>query len=290
MDLSSPPLHLVLGLLIAPALIASVVMLLSVRKSALRDLGRFGALALGLGYVAGHRASLTEWPAFPPAASGEALLYAGALAGLGGLIAGSVAHRRVALLIVGLFHLGACWLVLRNVLLAMPVHEMLAFSGVALVLPSSVAVLFDRFAERERGPVAPLVLWMCASAGAGAIALTGSVIFAQFSASLAAVLGAALALCVLVRDVSFARGLTLAALPHAALLAIAAANLSELPQPAVLLLTIAPLAVFAVPAATLRRVSTPWRVLIPSLLVALPLVAALVVCWLEHAQSANAYS
>lgn len=260
------------------------------RRSETRDLGRWGALAFGLGYALGHGASLGGLPALPPTTSNEALFYGGLIAALAAAVAGSFAHRRIAWVVVGLGHVAAFWLVLRNLMAAMPPGELIAFCVLGFAVPAAVAVSVDSFAERERGVVAPLIVWMTATTCAIAIALSGSAIYAQFGASCAAVLGAAAVTGVLVREASFSRGVLLAALPHTALLAMSASKFSELPPPAVLLITIAPLALLLVPASRLHRLSAPMRVLVPIAVVAVPLIVALVLCWNAHAErSTNSY-
>lgn len=286
MDLSSHPGLLLSGLLLGPAIVAGLCFLAGARRAG-HAVAWLGALGFALGYLAGHWASLSDWPSLPPASSNESLWHAGAVAALGALASGRVPSRWAQFALVGLFHCAALALLMRNQLADLPGGEVAGLFGFGFVGPSAVAVLFDRFAERERGAGAPLALWGVATACAGAVALTGSAVYAQFSASLAAVLGAAVVVGLLYREASFTRGLALAVVPHAALLAFAGANFSELPRSASALLLLAPLAVLALPPAFLERLPRAARIAAPLAATALPLAAALFLCWQAHRASSE---
>jgi hypothetical protein len=279
-DLSDSPIALVLALLLLPAVIAGVGLLLASRRGDRGSAGRLGALAVGLGYVAGHRATLGRWPLWPPASSKEALLYAGAIAALAGMLAGGAMRPATRLAVLAAAQLGAAWLVLRNQVESMALGEAAAIAALVVLVPPAVAGAFERFAEREPGLVAPLALWMVATATAAASALTGSILFAQFGASLAAVIGAAVVLGVLSKSARFSGGALLAANAQIATLVLAAHRLSELPLLPALLLAIAPLGACVAPKSK-RNLSLALA------LTALPLAVALALCWIDHSRRAG---
>ena len=286
MDLSSHPALLVTALLLAPATVAGVANLAAVKRHPERRAGAVGAFGMVLGYAVGHAASLDRLPSLPPASSNESLGYAALAVGLGALVAARVASLGLRWGVIGVFQLAATALLLRTQLgslgpMALALHAAFAFGGAA-----TVAVAVERFGERTRGPGAPLVLWTAVSACAAAIALTGSAKYAQFTASLAAVLGAAAVVGVLVREARFAGGTLSFAAAQLALLALAATQFSGLPLDAGIALALAPLAPALVPAPWLARQSSLVRSAALTLTLLGPLAYALGRAWSVHAASA----
>ncbi|MCY3003888.1 MAG: hypothetical protein NTV21_18995 [Planctomycetota bacterium] len=286
MDISTHPALLVTALLLAPATVAGVALLVGVRRSPERLAGALGAAGVVLGYVVGHAASLDRLPTLPPASSNESLGFAALIVGIGALVAARVERVALRWTVIGLFQVAATALLLRTQLgtlgpAALALHVAVAFGGAA-----TVALASERFGERTRGPGAPLLLWAAVTACAGCIALTGSAKYAQFGASLAAVLGAAAVVGVLVRQARFAGGTSNFAVAQLALLALAATQFSELPLDAGAALALAPLAPALLPARTLaaRTPVARWSLLALSL--ALPLGYALWRCWQVHSASA----
>lgn len=286
MDLSTHPALLVTALLLAPATVAGVALLVGVRRSPERLAGALGAAGVVLGYVVGHAASLDRVPTLPPASSNESLGFAALIVGIGALVAARVRPAVLRWVVIGLFQLAATALLLRTQLgtlgfAALALHVVVAFGGAA-----TVALASERLGERTRGPGAPLLLWAAVTACAGAIALTGSAKYAQFGASLAAVLGAAAVVGVLVREARFAGGTSNFAVAQLALLALAATQFSELPLDAGVALALAPLAPALLPARTLAARATVARWSLLALSLALPLGYALWRCWQVHSASA----
>lgn len=263
------PLLFTLGALFVPAAVAGVVLFAARKLRASDALGWSGALAVGLAYPLGHRSSLEHWPAWNPASANEALLWTGVLAALGAAVAARLPRAASSALLGATAALSA-WLVTRRVFERSPLGEQVLVLALSFAIGALVAPAFDRFAERARGASAPLLLWLATSAGAVAMALAGTLVFAQFAASLAAVLGAAVVVALLARDVGFAHGLTAACIVQLSTLCLAAVQLSRLGPTSALLVVLAPLAAFAVPRATQGR----RALLLRALAVAAPLALA----------------
>lgn len=286
MDLSTHPALLVTALLLVPATVAGVALLVGARRSPERSVGALGAVGMVLGYAAGHAASLDRMPTLPPASSNEGLGFAALIVGIGALVAARVKARALRWGVIGLFQVAAVALLLRTQLAtlgpaAIALHVALAFGATA-----TVALASERFAERTRGAGAPLLLWAAVTSCAAGIALTGSAKYAQFAASLAAVLGAAAVVGVLVRDARFAGGTSHFVVAQLALLALAATQFSELPLDAGVALALAPLAPALLPARTLAARTPVARWSLLAFTLALPLGYALWRCWQVHSASA----
>jgi hypothetical protein len=290
MDLSTHPALLVTALLLAPATVAGVALLFGVRRSPQRFAGWLGAVGVVLGYAIGHAASLDRLPGLPPASSNESLGFAALVVGAGALVAARWKSGLARWVVLGVFQAAATALLLRTQLASLGASALAAYAALALGGTATVALAVERLGERTRGPGVPLLLWAAVSACAAGIALTGSAKYAQFTASLAAVLGAAAVVGVLVREARFAGGTLAFAAAQLSLLALAATQFSELPRDAGAALALAPLAPALLPADWLstRSVRVRWSVLALSL--ALPLAFALARCWSVHAaSSASSY-
>ncbi|MBM3987365.1 MAG: hypothetical protein FJ294_05350, partial [Planctomycetes bacterium] len=148
MDFSTHPLALGFGLLLGPALCAGCACLWGARRG---RLGVVGALGVALGYLAGHAASLGEWPSLPPATSSEALWWTGAIGGLCALVSLQLRQTWMVAALGALASAGAAALLLRARLGDMGAGELaLELGGSALAAGSGVLAL-ERVAERARG-------------------------------------------------------------------------------------------------------------------------------------------
>ncbi|MFM7299338.1 MAG: hypothetical protein ACKO4Q_19200 [Planctomycetota bacterium] len=275
MDLSTHPLLLSFGLLLGPALLAGLACLWGARRG---RLGVVGALGLALGYLGGHAATLGGLPPLPPATSNEALFWTAALGGLCALLALRVRGALAMALLAGCGGAGAAGLLLRARLGDMALAELaLELGGSALAAAAGVLAL-ERLAERERGAENAALSAVLASATAACVGLTGSVTYAQFGASLAAVLVAALVAGWLARGADFSRALGLLAVVQVLALALAGSQFSSLPTAARWALACAPACLLAAPLASAR-----WR----WIALAVPLVVALVLAWQQHAARAS---
>jgi hypothetical protein len=277
MDLSTHPLALVFGLLLGPALCAGLACLWGARRG---RLGIVGALGIALGYLGGHAASLGGWPSLPPATSSEALWWTGALGGLCALIALRLARTWMLAVVGALAGAGVAALLLRARLADMGAGECaLELGGSALAAAGGLLAL-ERAAERARGAETAVLSALMAIATLACVGLTGSVTYAQFGASLAAVLVAAVVAGWLARGADFSRALAPLAVVQVLALALAASHFSSLPSAARWALACAPACLLLVgsPAARWRWVA-----------LAVPLGVALALAWQQHAASASSY-
>lgn len=274
MDLSTHPLVLALGLLLVPALLAGLVCLWGARRG---RLGAIGALGVALGYAIGHAASLGGLPGVSPATSNEALFWTGALGGVCALSSCFVRRIAVRAALAGLGGALVAALLLRARLGDMGAMELVVeLFGTALAAGLGTLAL-ERVAERARGPEAAGLAAVLAIAAAACVGLTGSVIYAQFAASLASVLVAALVAGWIGRDADFRGAIAPLAAIQVASLALAASHFSSLP----------PLARWALafaPACTLA--GGRWGALGRWLALAAALGCALALAWQQHAESA----
>ncbi len=245
-DPQQDPALFALTALIAPAALAGTVLLAARKLRAKPEIGLFGALAFALAYPLGHRASLAEWPAWNPASANEALLWTGVIAAAGAALAARLPRAAAfgALAVAAAF---ATWLTLRRLFEHESTAQVASIVLVASCLAAQVAHSFDALADRALGVTAPLLLWLTTSAAALLIALSGSIICAQFAGSLAAILGAAITVAFLRRDTSFARGLCAAVVLQLVSLCVSAVYLGEFSRYAALLVIAAPSAALCVP-------------------------------------------
>ncbi len=272
MDLSTPPLVLALGLLLVPAVLAGLACLWGARR------GQLGALGVAVGYAVGHGASLGGLPGVPPATSNEALFWCGALGGAYALVSCFVRRLGARAALAALGGALAAALLLRARLSDMSAPELaLELLGTALAAGLGTLAL-ERVAERERGPEAALLAAVMAIATAACVGLTGSVIYAQFAASLTAVLVAALVAGWLARGADYTGAVASLAVLQVASLALAASHFSSLPPVARWALTFAPACTLA---ATRGGALGRWVALVAALGFALALA------WKQHAASAS---
>lgn len=285
MDLSTHPAALALGLLLIPALVAGFACLWGARRGAV---GGWGASGLALGYFLGHSATLGGPPGLPPTTSNDALAWIVPLAlaaTLSGRRWGSVAFVMAAALAGS----GGALVLLRQQVGGMGAWELardVGGTGLAVALGT---LGLERAAREEGGGSALLAAALCAAV-AGAAALTGSLTYGQFGASLTAVCVAAAVAGRIARGADFARSIALVAVAQSALLALAAERFSSMPPGARWCLAAAPACLAWVGPGpsdrTTRRRVLRWAFL------GLPLLIALTLAWVHHherSQSAYPY-
>jgi hypothetical protein len=227
--------------ILLPAAIAGIVLLAGRKRRETFGPGRVGALAFGLAYLAGHVAVLGGLPEWPPQGSNPALFYAGAVAALGAALASPARLSSVvAGTVLGLAHLGAAAWVVGRVISREPSPRPSMFAVAAFLIAAMVTMRFDRVASSSPGPWAPLWMWIVATSASVANLLSGTLIYAQFGAVVAGILGAAVVVGLLHRDTPFARGLVPAAYLQVLALCAAGRILANLPVPSFALLAGAP--------------------------------------------------
>jgi hypothetical protein len=268
MNPTTQPVAFVLYAIFGPAVFAGVLLLLTLKWPAGR--AWIAALAVGLGYAIGHAANLGIAPPFPPEQSTHAMFYIAFAAVLAGVMRGADALPKfvgwVALVAVAG---GAPWVLLRNLLQRWSSGEVastLFFTALAIV---ALTYVLDGWAERRRGAELPLVLWTATTFSALALALSGSLIYAQFGASMAGVLGACIVFGWIARDASYARGVTAVFAVVFCCFCLAGVLLSSLPRAAGILLFYAPLAAVAVDRGPVARLSPRAGIVVRVVAVAL---------------------
>ncbi len=272
MDLSTHPIALALGLLVFPALVAGLACLWGARRGAV---GGWGASGLALGYFVGHCATLGGLPALPPATSNDALAWTVALA-LGATLVG----RRwggigfgAAAAVAGA---GGALVLLRQQVGGMGALELVRDVGGA-GLAVALGTIGMESASREEGGGGFLLAALSAAVAAAA-ALTGSLTYGQFGATLAAVCVAAAVAGRLGSGADFSRSIALVAVAQSVLLGLAAERFSSLPPGARWCLAAAPACLVwggrAEPCIRRRVLRWVW--------LALPLLIALALAWMHH--------
>jgi hypothetical protein len=287
MDLFRPIPFVVYALLV-PACIAGVALLVARRSpQALRFVA---ALAIGVAFAIGHAINLGAMPSFPPAESTQSLFFVALAAALAGALRASArvpsALAWIAALAVAA---GAPWLLLRNLMKSWSTLQSTATLAVVAVATLALTAACDAWAERRRGARFPLVGWLVATATAAAVGLTGSVKYAQFAATLAAVLGAAVVFAWVEREASFSRGATLVVAVLIAAIGVACTELAYLPRTSALLLLYAPLAAIAVDRGALAKQPgwKSWGIQLAA--VALVLAIALAIAYRSQAATDTGY-
>lgn len=276
------PLSFVLFLIVVPALATGLALLVARRRPEL--VRSLGALALGLGYVIGHRASLGVWPRIPPGDAKGATLWIAVAAALAGALRGSAkVPRAIGWLAFALIACGAPWLVLRNLMQRWTLGESLSTTLLIGVATVALASALDSWSERRRGASFPLVACLIASVTALALFITGSAIFAQFGGTLAAVLGAAVVFAWIERDACFARGPTAFFAVLLASLCVSCVYLSGLPRTSALLFFYAPLAAVVLDRRALASKPASTRAALLLGAVALVSALALFLAWQSRA-------
>ena len=268
MNPTTQPVQFVLYAIFAPAIVSGVLLLLTLNRPGAR--AWIAALAVGLGYAAGNAANLGLAPPFPPQQSTHAMFYIAFAAALAGAMRGADAVPKVigwlALLAVAA---GGPWYLLRNLLQrwnSAEIASTLFFTALAI---AALTFVLDGWAERRRGAELPLVLWTTTALAAMALALSGSLIYAQFGASLAGVLGACIVFTWFARDISYSRGLTAVFAVVFCCFCLAGVLLSSLPRAAGILLFYSPLAAVAVDRGPVARLSPRAGIAVRLLAVAL---------------------
>jgi hypothetical protein len=283
MDLSSHPLALALGLFLVPALIAGFACLAGARRGAV---GALGASGLALGYFVGHCATLGGLPSLPPSTSNEALAWIAPMA-----FVATLAGRRRATLGLGIAGaaVGACGalVLLRQQLGGMGAWELARDVG-GSALAVGLGVLGLERASGEEGAGSALLAAALSAAVAGAAALTGSLTYGQFGATLTAVCVAAAVAGGLARGADFRGSIALIAVAACALLGLAAERFSSLPPGARWCLAFAPTCLIWI--GSLRNENVAKRRALRWVALGLPLLCALAIAWMHHSErSQSAY-
>lgn len=265
--------------LAVPALLSLAIALvtgwLSKRSAAGRRPGWGLALALGVGYAAGHLAT-RGLPPLPPLETTDWLLPI-AIVGLGaGLIDGFVKFPRLVRWVGGAaLSALTVWLIARPML--QPGAEGGFGWGVLAGLACAVLLVWsalELLAERVPAPVLLLDMGAVTAVAGFAGAWTGSLIEGRLAGALGASIGGALAATAILRGSSMARGgLPVFALLLPALL-LDARLYAGLPGACVVLLGLAPLGLWAVRIPLVQRLR-PWQAaLVGTIAILIPLVAA----------------
>jgi hypothetical protein len=285
MDPSTRPELFVLLVMVAPAIVAGVVLLVGALARRGQPLAWIGALAAGLAYAVGHFFALPAPPKFPPGEAAVACFWAGLLALFVGVLVGW--RRRNALVnsvLVAIAACGGAYFVLQRMVARMTGSEQIALFG-AVAIASVLSVLgSERTASVSKGAAAPLGLWIAATAAALSFVLSGVATYASYAAVLACLLGAALVVAVLRRGVDYSRGLSIFVVLQLTFLCAAGAYVSELPRLAAVLLTIAPALSGLVGAGRTEAWGTKRNLVVRAVLVGLPAVAAVALCAYERSQ------
>jgi hypothetical protein len=245
MNPTTQPVAFVLFAVLCPAIVCGVLLLSTLKWPNAR--AWIAALAVGVGYAVGHAANLGAAPPFPPEQSTHALFYIAFAAILAGVLRGANAVPKAIgwLALVGVAA-GAPWMLLRNLLQRWSTGEVASTLFFVALAVTALTFVLDGWAERRRGANLPLVLWVTTTMAAIALALSGNLIYAQFGASLAGVLGACIVFSWIARDASFARGATAVFAVVLCCFCLAGVYLASLPRWSGLLLFYAPLAAVAV--------------------------------------------
>ena len=268
--------------ILVPALLAGIIWGLAWRMwkrraEAADGAGYWGALAVAAAF-AGCYGLLDGWPGMPPLLAEGWLPFAAGAAVLVALLAHLIKRGR-ALLWLALF------VAAEFVLTARPrgswpmwVTAMWLVGG---GLGSVVVLLsINRFAEKQRGTALALALWIWTAGTGVALALTGSLKYAQFAASVSAAMGAGVVAAWINPKISFARGAveTLALLTLGLLLC--GYLYSDLPASPALLLAVAPLSLWLAECQCVEKLAAWQRAAIRLALMALPVaVALLIAAW-----------
>jgi hypothetical protein len=291
MNPQSTPVAFALLVILLPATIAGVVLLAGRKLRGRPELGWVGALAFGLAYVAGHLAVLGVAPAWPPQSSNEGLLYAGAIAALGAAVAAFPRWPALgASLVLGIAHVAAMAPVVGGIVAREPSPRPVLFAVSGFLIAAMATMRFDRLASSSPGPWTPLWLWIVAASTAVANLLSGSMVYAQYSAVVAAILGAAVVVGLIARDTSFARGLAPAAFLQVLGLCVAGKLLSYLPTASFVFLAGAPwLAAFLLRSFLGRWSERKLRIAC-TLVIAASCAAGLAFAYAAHLERSSAYS
>jgi hypothetical protein len=245
MNPTTQPVAFVLFAVLCPAIVCGVLLLSTLKWPNAR--AWIAALAVGVGYLVGHCANLGFVPPFPPSESKHALFYVTLAAMVAGVLRGSNSlHKALGWLAVIAVAIGGPWLLLRFKFQQWQPVSVAIFLLIGAPLITASTFVLDGWAERRRGAHLPFVLWLTTTMAAVALAMSGSLIYAQFGASLAGVLGACIVFSWIARDVSFARGATVIFVMVFCCFCLAGVLLSSLPRWSGLLLFYAPLAAVAV--------------------------------------------
>jgi hypothetical protein len=285
MDPVTRPALFVLLVMLVPAALAGVGLLVGALIRAGKPLAGGGAFVLGVAYLVGHFFALPAPPKFPPAASNDALFWAGAFATMAGvLIGGRERFKRFnALIVAGAACLATAY-VLRRIVGRMSGSEQVELFGAVALLSALSFLGAERTAEKNSGTTSPFMLWIVATALALAHAFSAAANYASYAAVLAALLGAGIVVAFIRRNVNYSRGVSAVVVVHVAVLCAAGVHLAELPKAAAVLLMVAPAASALIGEGRTQAWGSKKALVVRAALVALPAVAAVALCAYEQAQ------
>lgn len=288
MDPSTRPGLFVLIVMIAPATLAGGVLLLGASLRRGQPLAWVGALAAGLAYLLGHFFALPAPPKFPAASSADGLYWSGGLALFCGVTIGWRARAvwSDALMAV-IAACGATLYVLQRVVGRMTTSELVVIFGGVAALVAVAYVGAERTAKRSSGITPPLLLWITATAAAVCHALSGAANYATYTAVLAAILGAAIVVGFLRRDLNTSRGLAAVVLLQLAVLAVAGARFAELPLLSAALLLLSPAAAAFLGESRAQSLGEKKALLLRAAMTALPALGAVALSAYQHLQRSS---
>lgn len=265
-----------------PALVAGgVLAFFWARRRSGKDDSLAPALAVGLGYPAGH-AAIAGWPPFPPIEATQWLfVFALVVAGLGALPLSADRFRR-ALIALGV-PLPLAWPLAKHTWSGLETAAWLV--GLALGI-FALSTALESLARRPAGRWLPMALVVSASLGGATMLLSGSALVAQLSGVLAATLGA-VAVGVLIWPARSPSGAALPACTLLSALLVCGVFYVEMPVLSGLLIAASPLTLGLLEAGPLRRLAGFSSAAAAVVLALVPALAALLVAW--NSQSADAY-
>jgi len=249
-----------------------------------------GAIALSVGYVAGH-AGLLGWPPFPPVEATQWLVYLALASGVFGLII-ALWHEStwlrwgLRLLLSGVMP----WLILHAVLK----YRWQPIEGVVWLVGLGVAIfgfwlMLNALAERFRGASTPLVLLVVATGGSVTLLLSGSAMLGQLGGVLTAALGASLVIAWWNPKLSLAHGATSVVAILLAGLWMSGYFYAEVPVVSALLLVVSPATAWIGQVEAIQRLGG-WKVaLIRAAVVCIPVAIAVAIPLVASLSSADSY-
>ncbi|HEV3163424.1 MAG TPA: hypothetical protein VGZ22_05245 [Isosphaeraceae bacterium] len=277
-------LQIVLRCVAAPAAVAAAVLVIAfwlARRSGrswLRDAGE--VLALGLGYLAGHQATIGS-PPMPLSLSMEAMHWLGFVA-VAAILVGLIEAFLPApswlrwLLRAGLVVL-TVWLV-ANSLLDPQRDDRLSWPSLAAAILIALAFWanLQSLADRQAGRGVPLAIMVLAGSACPIILMAGIIVVAELAAALWFCTFAVLVAAWLDRGTSLARGGVTVVASLLIGLVLNGLYYGDLPPATAILMALAPAGLWLGRIGSLQR-HPRWRATACSLAVLLPLVAALAI-------------
>ncbi len=267
-----------------PAVVSGTVLLAAWRRRTPLVGGTWsGAIALSIGYVAGH-IGVAGLPPFPPTEATQWLAYL-ALAGMGLGLVDTLYQKNPAWLRWGLRLLLAgavVWLLLRPVF----EHTWGPAKGIVWMVALGVTLLafwgqLEALAERQPGAGLPLLLLIVTAASSAILLVSGSALLGQLCGALTAVIGASLVVAWRAPTFSLSRGAPPVVSVLLGGLWLNGYFYAEAPLTSLLLMALSPTAVWVGQTERVQRLA-PWQanlvrvgaVLIPAALAVIVAVQA----------------